>query len=293
MTETPQTQTLTVGAGEDLITYDVRGDLASATEDRPALFAFGSPMDAVGFGTLATHFTDRPVVTYDPRGSGRNPTGTEPMTPEQHADDLHRVIQALGVGPVDCFGSSGGAVNLLRLVELHPEDVRRVVAHEPPTVALLPDRDAARAALRDMVTTYQASGDGPAMAKFVSLVMYDGEISDEYLAQPAPDPAMFGMSAEDDGVRTSPLMRNMPSCNDYTPDPAALQALGDRLVIGVGATSGQQMAARGARSVAEALGTETVVFPGGHGGFTGGEYGYPADEPDAFAATLHEVLDRA
>jgi hypothetical protein len=131
------------------------------------------------------------------------------------------------------------------------------------------------------------------MAKFVALVMYDGEITDGYLEQPAPDPAMFGMSAEDDGLRTSPLIRNMPSCNEYTPNVAALRALGDRLVIGVGASSGQQMAARGAWSVAAALGTEAVVFPGGHGGFTGGEYGYPPDEPDAFAAKLHEVLDGA
>ena len=38
----------------------------------------GSPMDATGFGTLAGHFTDRPVVTYDPRGAGRNPTDTAP-----------------------------------------------------------------------------------------------------------------------------------------------------------------------------------------------------------------------
>ena len=37
---------------------------------------FASPMDAGGFGTLAGYFTDRPVVTYDPRGTGRNPTGT-------------------------------------------------------------------------------------------------------------------------------------------------------------------------------------------------------------------------
>lgn len=291
MTETPAAQTFTIGAGEDLITYDVRGDLATAGVAYPALFMFGSPMDAVGFGTLAGHFADRPVVTYDPRGSGRNPTGTEPVTPEQHAADLHRVIEALGVGPVDCFGSSGGAVNVLRLVEDHPEDVRRVVAHEPPTVALLPDREPALAVLQDMVTTYRSSGEGAAMAKFVALVMFDGEITDAYLQQPAPDPAMFGMSAVDDGVRTNPLIRNMPSCNLYEPNVEALRALGDRLVIAVGAESGQQLAARGGRSVAAALGTEAVVFPGDHGGFTGGEYGYPAGQPDEFAAKLHEVLD--
>jgi pimeloyl-ACP methyl ester carboxylesterase len=291
MTETPVVQTFTVGEGEDLITYDVRGDLASATPDRPALFMFGSPMDAVGFGTLAGHFTDRPVVTYDPRGAGRNPTGTGEVTPERHAADLHRVIEALGVGPVDCFASSGGAVNVLRMLEDHPEDVRRVVAHEPPTVALAPDREAALAVLKDMVATYRSSGDGPAMAKFIALVMHDGEITANYLEQPAPDPAVFGMSSDDDGSRSNPLMRNMPSGNEYTPDVVALGALGDRLVIAVGAESGQQLAARGGRTVAAALGKEAVVFPSNHGGFLGGEYGQPAGDPVGFAAKLHEILD--
>ena len=108
-------ETFTVGAGDDLITYDVRGDLASATNENPVLFMFASPMDAGGFGTLAGYFTDRPVVTYDPRGTGRNPTDTTDVPPEQHGEDLHRVIEALGVGAVDCFGTSGGAVNLLAL----------------------------------------------------------------------------------------------------------------------------------------------------------------------------------
>jgi pimeloyl-ACP methyl ester carboxylesterase len=292
MSETPAAHTFTTGEGDDLITYDVRGDLGTAGDDRPVLFMFGSPMDAVGFGSLARHFTDRPVVTYDPRGAGRNPVGTDPITPEQHAADLHRVIRALGVGPVDCFASSGGAVNVLRMVEDHPNDVRRVVAHEPPTVMLLPDREVALGVVRDIRTTYQSSGDGPAMAKFISLVMFDGELPDRYLDQPAPDPAMFGMSADDDGTRTNPLMRNMVLCNEYSPQVDELRALGDRLVIAVGAESGQQMAARGGRSVAAALGSEAEVFPSNHGGFVGGEYGHPAGDPDGFAVKLHEVLDR-
>lgn len=47
-------------------------------------------MDAVGFGSLAGHFTDRPVVTYDPHGAVRNPVDTTDLEPEDHADDLHR-----------------------------------------------------------------------------------------------------------------------------------------------------------------------------------------------------------
>jgi pimeloyl-ACP methyl ester carboxylesterase len=282
--------TRTVGSGTSTVNYDVHGDLGDATAERPVLMMFGSPMDATGFGTLASHFTDRPVVTYDPRGAGRNPVDTGPVTPEEHAADLHAVIQDLGVGPVDLFASSGGAVNALALAEEHPEDLRRLVAHEPPTAALLPDRETALAVLRDMVATYQSSGSGPAMAKFITLVMYDGELPADYLDQPAPDPAMFGMSTDDDGTRTDPLMRNMPSCNEYTPDVEKLKALGSNLIIAAGVESGQQLAARGGRSVAAALGIEATEYPSNHGGFLGGEFGQKGD-PDAFAAALRKSLD--
>jgi hypothetical protein len=50
------------------------------------------------------------------------------------------------------------------------------------------------------------------------------------------------------------------------------------------------MANRGAYAVAERLGTDVVVFPSHHGGFLGGEYGWPG-EPDAFGAMLREVLE--
>ena len=238
-----------IGEGADAITYDVHGNLADAGPDRPVLMIIGSPMDASGFGTLASHFTDRPVVTYDPRGAGRNPTDTTPVPPEQHSVDVHRVIAALGAGPVDLFATSGGAVNALALVAAHPDDVRRLVAHEPPTAVWVPDRDIVVAACRDMVETYRNGGSGPAMAKFIALVMYDGALPADYLDRPAPDPAMFGMSAEDDGNRTDPLMRNMPSCQLYEPDVAALRAMADRLVIGVGKASGETMAARGGRLI--------------------------------------------
>jgi pimeloyl-ACP methyl ester carboxylesterase len=284
------TRTHVVGDGDDAITYDIHGDLADATSDRPALFMFASPMEAAAFGPMVEHVTDRPVVTYDPRGAGRNPTGTSELTPEQHAEDLHRVISALGVGPVDVFGSSGGAVNALALATTYPDDVRRLVAHEPPIATGLPDRENVLAAIGDIKASYAASGDGPAMARFIDLVMTRGPLPDDHRDRPAPDPAMFGMSAEDDGTRTNPLIRNMPACNEYRVDAARLGRLGDRLIIAVGAESAGEMAARGGEAVAAELGLPVTEFPSHHAGFTGGEEsGYPGD-PAAFAARLLDVL---
>jgi hypothetical protein len=85
-------------------------------------------------------------------------------------------------------------------------------------------------------------------------------------------------------------MRNIPACNAWSPDVPALAALGSRVVLAAGVESGQQFAARGARSVAEAVGTPCATFPSHHGGFLGGEFGQHGD-PDAFAAALRAALD--
>src|SRR5687768_17240932 len=186
--------------------YDVRDP--DAEGEAPVLLMIGSPMSAAGFTTLAEYFRDRPVVTYDPRGVGRSERTDEATesTPEDHADDLHRLISALDSGPIDVFASSGGATNALALVARHPEDVRTLVAHEPPAVTALPDREEAAAAVRDIYETYQRDGLGPGMAKFIALVQFNGPISSEYTERPAPDPAAFGLPTEDDGSRDDVLL---------------------------------------------------------------------------------------
>ena len=110
-------------------------------------------------------------------------------------------------GPVDLFASSGGAVNALALVAKHPEQVRTLVAHEPPLASILPDREGAMALTQAIRDTYQRSGFGAGMAQFIAAVSHEGPITPGVSpAQPAPDPAMFGLPTEDDGNRTDPLL---------------------------------------------------------------------------------------
>src|SRR4051794_5589923 len=94
----------------DLV-YDVHGPLPTA-DGRPPLVMIGQPMDASGFGALAPHFPDRTVVTYDPRGISRSirKDGRVDHAPQTQAADVHAIIEALGVAPVEMFASSGGAV---------------------------------------------------------------------------------------------------------------------------------------------------------------------------------------
>lgn len=264
--------------------YDVRRNEGAG---HPVLLLVGCPMGASGFAALAEQFADRTVVIYDPRGTGRSQrTDGEPpgSLPEEHAADLRQVIEALGAAPADVLGSSGGAVNAMALTALHPDLVRTVVAHEPPAVVALPDRDIVLAACAGIRETYQRSGFGVAMAKFLAMVSLAGPIPPGFLTEPAPDPAAFGLPANDDGSRTDPLLGlHMTACVSYQHDFEALRAAPARVVLGVGAESGQMLPGRAAVAVADRLGSAPVTFPGGHGGF--------GTDPEAFAAVLRSVLD--
>jgi hypothetical protein len=181
-------------------------------------------------------------------------------------------------------------VNALALVAAHPEDVRLLVAHEPPIGGVLPDSENALAAARAVGDTYQRSGWGAGMAHFIAVVGHKGPFPDDYAQIPPPDPAMFGMPTEDNGDRTDVMLaQNIVTCTHYQPDFDALRAASTRIVLAAGIGSEGEMANRGAHAVAERLGTPLVAFPSDHGGFLGGEYGQTGD-PDAFAATLRKVL---
>jgi pimeloyl-ACP methyl ester carboxylesterase len=274
------------------LTYDVQGPLPTA-DGRPPLFMIAQPMDAGGFRTLASYFPDRTVVTYDPRGLGRSTRkdGRVDQAPEVQAKDVHALIEALGAGPVEMLASSGGAVTALALVSAYPNDVTTLVAHEPPLIPVLPDAEAAQRAQAGFRDVYQARGSGAGMAAFIAMTSWQGEFTDDYFAQPPPDPAQFGMPAEDDGRRDDPLLSDRSlAITSYRPDVEALAAAPTRIVIAVGEESAGTFTGRTAVATADLLGQPVTVFPSHHGGFMGGEFGY-AGQPEAFARRLREVLD--
>jgi clorobiocin biosynthesis protein CloN7 len=229
----------------------------------PLLLLIGSPMDSTGFAELASALAGQyTVVTYDPRGVGnssRQDTGHDVM-PEQQADDVHRLVSALGGEPADVFGSSGGAVVGLALVTAHPGQVRTLVAHEPPVIELLPDRVQVRAQIQDIYDTYQADGADKAMGKFLAHAGLDGapgqaadaprwELSPEQMARMRATTEVF-------------LAHLIRPTTRYRPDIAALRAVPTRIVVAVGATSKGQLAHRSAVALADQLGTPVVKFPG-------------------------------
>jgi hypothetical protein len=106
-------ETRTLEAPGAVLHYDIR---PGGTDAEPPLLLIGSPMGAPGFTTLAGHFTDRTVVTYDPRGAERSERtdGATETAVEEHAEDLRRVIEAVGSPKSAGSGASRSAVSFVK-----------------------------------------------------------------------------------------------------------------------------------------------------------------------------------
>ncbi|MGH9018356.1 MAG: alpha/beta fold hydrolase, partial [Acidimicrobiales bacterium] len=221
----------------------------------------GHPMGVSGFAAIAPLLADDyTVVTYDPRGFGRSAIDDPDQDGEPNllADDVRRVLGAVGDGPAHVFGSSGGAVTGLALVTLYPDHVRTLVAHEPPVALLLPDADEARAAMHDIFDTYGANGSGAAWAKFFAFTGMNPPSLAGDAAAPPPGTDATGERFFGHGLLPIAL---------YRPDLAALRHSPARVVVAGGITSKGEFAQRTAAALAERLDTSLVDFPGGHGGF--------------------------
>ena len=290
---TPSEHHLEVPGGS--VYYEVRGS-------GPLLLVIGQPMTSGGFAPLADLLAeDHTVVTYDPHGVGES-TVDDPslaVTPEIEADDLAHIIDTLGAGKADVFGSSGGAVAGLALAAGHPDKVDTVIAHEPPVADMLPDASHVRTAIDGVEDAYHAYGAGAAWGKFVSAVMHDGPVteagvpdaqwpppgsSDEAVAEGGSDEAATPPepSAKQQADDELFFLRMLKPFTRYQPPVELLRSGEPRVIVAVGDASRGEIAPRSARALAEQLGTDPAVFPGDHGGFMA--------DPAGFAKKIRELL---
>ncbi|GIG59863.1 hydrolase [Longispora fulva] len=254
--------------------YEVRGT-------GPLIVLVGAPMDATSFAPLADLLAaDHTVLTTDPRGIHRSQLDDpgQDSTPRLRADDLARLLAHLDAGPAVVVGSSGGAVTALALAEAHPGRAHTVVAHEPPLIGLLDDRERQHATTDDIIATHLSGDVVGAWRKFLAQadIVLPGAVFDQLFGGERPP-----RQAADERRW---FRHELRATTRWRPDPAALRSSGTRIVVGVGAHSAGQLCDRTARALAGALGVEPVVFPGGHTGF--------AEDPEAFAAALRAVGGR-
>jgi pimeloyl-ACP methyl ester carboxylesterase len=259
------------------IYYEVRGS-------GPVLLMMpGGPADATAFrsiaGQLAPQYT---VVTYDPRGLSRSKLDSpldEERIVEVFADDVHRLLAAVTKEKADVFASSGGAVIALELAARHPEQLKTVVMHEPPSPTLQPDPVHVRTVMEEITSTYRTAGIGPAVQIFSDMTR-----SGPPPAPPAePTPEMLEDMRRMQGNMDLFFGPYVLAMAHYEPDFAALNAASCRIIAAVGEDSRGEFAHDGGLALAKRLGTQAVAFPGDHGGFGS----HAAD----FATKLREVLE--
>ncbi|MFC4908332.1 alpha/beta fold hydrolase [Actinomadura gamaensis] len=254
--------------------YEVRGD-------GPVLLALpGGPGDAAVYDGLADELADRfTFVTLDPRGYSRSVVRERAEhRVEVAADDAHRLLRHLGAEDAYVFGASAGAIVGLELLARHPEAVRRLVAHEPPAFAVLPDAADHRAMVDEVVRALKAEGPAAGFARFAAAI---GDVMEpRELPQDERTRAMVERQTANAPVMLEYELRSFTTA--HRPDVAALRAVADRLVLAVGERTGGNLPARPARLLAAEIGCEPAVFPGAHNGATA--------RPAEFARRLLEVF---
>ncbi|KAF2130635.1 alpha/beta-hydrolase [Dothidotthia symphoricarpi CBS 119687] len=142
----------------------------------PLLLIAGAPGNRSVFrkatNPLSAHFT---VTTYDRRGySHSTPLGPQDNANRLAADasDAAALITHISGGKgAFVFGTSSGAIVAQQVLLHYPDVVRMCIAHEPPSLAVLPDPEQASAFFTDVLfPVYRAQGPGPALALFFSLL---------------------------------------------------------------------------------------------------------------------------
>ncbi|MDX6363606.1 MAG: hypothetical protein QOC85_2616 [Streptomyces sp.] len=245
----------------------------------------GHPMGLDGLtDRLADRFT---VVTYDPLGlaHGRLGSPVEDQRVRSWSEDAHRVLdEVLPAGEsAYVFGTSSGGIAALDLLSRYPRRLRRVVAHEPPSVAVLPDAARHRAMFTDVYDTYRAAGPAAAGARLLAgLTGSQGAPEERHEAAdvhpPSPDEELSSPMA----VFLTRVLRQFTA---YPPDLAALKAEAPRLVLAAGTDSRGQLLHRTAALTAELTGAGFAEFPGGHVGVV--------QHPGEFAERLAEALTQS
>jgi pimeloyl-ACP methyl ester carboxylesterase len=251
---------LTQGAGPLLLV--VAGGHGDATKGRP----------------LGAHLADEyTVMTYDRRGLSESVTEGPARSLTEHAEDASRLLAQVTDEPAYVFGSSIGGMIALTLASAHPEQVRTVVAHEPPALGLLPETERQRA-VAGLLAVEQAFADHGVDAALTTFVeMADIDPTDREPHVPAAPRTPQEVANFELLVR-----HDLPAIRRHAFDVEALATSGATVVPAVGSTSAHTWPHACGRLLADALGVPSATLPGGHLGYV--------QRPRETAARVRDVL---
>lgn len=223
---------------------------------------------------------DWTAVTYDRRGNSRSsaPADWTATSVDEQADDAAALLRHLDRGPAAVFGNSSGATIAINLCLRHPEVLQTVVAHEPPKIGTLPDRDAFLADLKArMQAAVDAGGYPNAMRVFHDWLTGDAD----------GDDADLRARVEANGQNW--VTRELGVVDRYDAPAELIAARTTPLTVAIGNTGGTELHTallgtyrEALRQLAESLRADFVTFSGAH---------VPYETvPETFAAELTALL---
>ncbi len=221
------------------------------------------------------------VVSYDRRGISRSPLapGAPSPTIQTHADDLHSVIKTLGGDGVCLFATSIGCLIALDLLTRYPQDVAKLIVHEPPDTHLLSGaaREEADAGLVRLAQTFQTEGVGAALRQLAALL----GLNPAERETDAPELEVTPQFIQDLSFY---FEHDLGAGRAYRLDTEALRAHRDRVIVGAGEKSRTLWTHRCAQALAQELDLPLTLWPGGHNG--------PTAYPKASAKTVIDGLSQ-
>ncbi|MBB3676113.1 alpha/beta fold hydrolase [Modestobacter versicolor] len=103
----------------------------AGTTGSPVLLVHGFPETWWTFHRLIPLLAARHRVhAVDLRGFGDSATGPDAADSATAAEDLHQLVERLGIGPVHLVGQDISGATVFRLASTHPQDVRSLTAIE-------------------------------------------------------------------------------------------------------------------------------------------------------------------
>lgn len=249
----------------------------------PLLLIPGASGDAGMYEAAAEALSGRfTVITYDRRGNSRSAEGSVgPTSVDQQADDAAAVIEAAGLGPAFVFGNSSGATIALNLCLRHPGVLRAVVAHEPPKIGALPNRDEFLQRLQDrMAAAVERGGYAEAMNDFHGWLVGD-ESSVE-----APNGLRERIAANGEQW----VRHELGVVDRYDAPEALIKARLVPLTIAIGTAGGTEEHTDLLEKYNQSLRKLTAEYGADFAEFSGTHVPYE-EIPEIFAAELTEILD--